>query len=180
MRRLLERDPRLRRSITMTTRAPRENEGRLEVDGVDYDFVTPDQFAAHVRAGDLLEHAGVHTNRYGSPRARVRALIEEGHDVLLQVDVQGSLALREVVPSALFLYVGPASEEDLERRLRKRGMPESVIAERARDRAFELSERRHFEHVIVNREGALDAAVDVALALIESERGREGRAPVVV
>ncbi len=180
MRRLLERDSRLRRSITMTTRAPRQNNGVLEVDGVDYDFVTPDQFAAHVRAGDLLEHAGVHTNQYGSPRARARTLLEAGHDVLLQVDVQGSLALREVVPGALFLYVGPESEDDLERRLRKRGMPEAVIAERARDRAFELAERRHFEHVIVNREGGLDDAVDAALAIINAERRREGRAAVVV
>lgn len=180
MKRLLERDSRLRRSITMTTRAPRTNDGRLEIDGVDYDFVTPEDFDAHVRAGDLLEHAGVHTSQYGSPRARVRALLDAGHDVILQVDVQGSLSLRNVVPGALFVYLAPESREILETRLRRRGMAEATVGERAKDRDFELDAARHFAHVLVNREGELEATVDAALALIGAERAREGRsAPTV-
>lgn len=180
MRRLLERDARLRRSITMTTRAPRKNDGRLEVNGVDYDFVTTEAFAAHVDAGDLLEHAGVHTSQYGSPRARVRGLLEAGHDVLLQVDVQGSRTLRGVVPGALFLYIAPASLEVLEERLARRGMSGATLLERAKDREFEVNAASEFEHVLVNREGELEATVDAALAVIEAERAREGRSPVLV
>ena len=180
MRRLLERDSRLRRSITMTTRAPRANDGRLEVDGVDYDFVTPDAFDAHVDAGHLLEHAGVHTSQYGSPRARVRALLEDGHDVLLQVDVQGSRTLRGVIPGALFLYIAPESRAILEERLRRRGTPEPTLLEREKDREFEVNAASEFEHILVNREGQLEATVGAALAVIEAERTREGRAVIEV
>ncbi len=180
MKRLLARDSRLQRALTMTTREPRENHGVLEESGVDYLFVSPERFERHVVAGDLLEHKWVHTDRYGSPRARVRALLAAGHDVLLQVDVQGSLALREVVPNALFIFIAPESAEALEAHLVKRGTPADVLEERRADRAAELAAQAAFEHVIVNREDALEVTVDAVLALIERERGREGRAHVEV
>lgn len=173
---LLERDTRLRRALTMTTREARPG----EESGVDYLFVSPERFEAHVAAGDLLENKWVHTNRYGSPRGRVRALLASGYDVLLQVDVQGSLALREVVRGALFIFIAPESAEVLEAHLVKRGTPPDVLEERRADREAELAAQAAFEHVVVNREGALEATVDAVLALIERERGREGRARVLV
>jgi guanylate kinase len=173
---LLERDARLRRSITMTTRPPREG----EVDGVHYDFVTLTGFEEHVRAGELLEHATVHTNRYGSPRRRVRELLAAGHDVLLQVDVQGSLALRKIVPGALFVYIAPESAEVLERRLVTRGTPPEVLAERRADREAELAAQARFDHVVVNRESALDATVEAVAAVIEAERQRPDRDAIAV
>lgn len=176
MGRLLARDGRLKRALTMTTRPPRDG----EVSGVDYLFVTPERFEAHVAAGDLLEHAWVHTNRYGSPRARVRALLDAGYDVLLQVDVQGSLALREALPGALYVYIAPESAEILEAHLLRRGTPAAILEERRADRAAELAAARHFEHVVVNREDELEAAVDAALGLIEAARRDEAREAVVV
>lgn len=173
---LLARDPRLRRSITMTTREPRAH----EVDGVHYDFATGPEFEARARAGELLEHASVHGNRYGSPRRRVRELLDAGHDVLLQVDVQGSLALREVVPDALFIYVAPGDPAALEERIRVRGADEATVAARNADRARELAARERFEHVVVNQEGALDATVEAMSAIIGAERARLGRAPIEV
>jgi guanylate kinase len=173
---LLARDPRLHRSITMTTRQPREG----ELNGVHYDFATLPEFEAHVQAGDLLEHATVHGNRYGSPRARVRELLAGGDDVLLQVDVQGSLALRAVVPAALFIYIAPGDPAALEERIRARGSDEATVAARNADRARELEAQALFEHVVVNHEGALDATVDAVAAVIEAERKRVGRAPVRV
>lgn len=173
---LLEGDARLHRSITMTTRAPRAG----EVDGVHYDFATPAAFEAHVRAGDLLEHATVHGNRYGSPRRRVRELLEGGQDVLLQVDVQGSLALRQVVPGALFIYIAPGDPDALEARIRARGSDEATVAARNADRAREIEAQALFEHVVVNHEGALDATVAAVAAIIEAERERLDRAPVEV
>lgn len=176
MGRLLERDPRLRRALTMTTRDPRDG----EESGVAYLFVTPERFEVHAARGSLLEHARVHTNRYGSPRSRVRALLEGGHDVLLQVDVQGSLALRDLVPGALFLYIAPESDDILEEHLRRRGTDEATLEKRRADRPAERAAQARFDHVIVNREGALEATVDAALALIEAERTRPGRVAVTV
>jgi guanylate kinase len=171
---LLEADARLHRSITMTTRAPREG----EVNGVHYDFATADEFERHVQAGDLLEHATVHSNRYGSPRRRVRDLLAAGHDVMLQVDVQGSLALRQVVPGALFIYIAPGDPEALEARIRARGSDEATVAARNADRAREIEAQARFEHVVVNHEGQLDATVAEVAAIIEAERARPGRGPV--
>jgi guanylate kinase len=173
---LLARDPRLRRSITMTTRAPRD----LEVDGVHYDFATLAEFEARVQAGELLEHASVHGNRYGSPRRRVRELLEAGHDVLLQVDVQGSLALREVVPGALFIYLAPGDPAALEARIRERRPDAATLAARNADRERELAAQARFEHVVVNHEGALDATIDAVAGIIEAERARLERAPIEV
>lgn len=173
---LLARDPRLHRSITMTTRAPRAG----EVDGIHYDFATLAQFEARVQAGDLLEHATVHGNRYGSPRRRVRELLDAGHDALLQVDVQGSLALRRVAPSALFIYIAPGDPGALEERIRARGADEATVAARNADRLRELAAQARFEHVVVNHEGALDATVEAVAAIIEAERVRLGRSPVAV
>ena len=173
---LLARDPRLRRSITMTTRAPRAG----EIDGVHYDFATAEDFEQRAATGELLEHATVHGNRYGSPRGRVRALLEAGHDVLLQVDVQGSLALQEVVPGALFIYIAPDDPATLEGRIRARGTDEATVATRGADRAGELAAQARFTNVVVNREGALDATVEAVMALIEAERARPDRGPVEV
>lgn len=173
---LLARDPRLRRSITMTTRSPRAG----EIDGVHYDFATSADFEQHVAAGELLEHATVHGNRYGSPRGRVRALLDAGHDVLLQVDVQGSLALQEVVPGALFIYIAPDDPTALEERIRARGTDEATVATRGADRAGELAAQARFTNVVVNIEGALGATVDEVMALIEAERARPDRRPVEV
>lgn len=176
MRAALERDPRLTRSITMTTRAPREG----EQDGVHYDFVTPEAFERHVEAGDLLEHATVHGQRYGSPRSRVREALGTDHDVLLQVDVQGSLALRDVLTGASFVFIAPDGSSDLERRLRERGTDEVTIATRNADRASELAAASSFEHVIVNHEGAPDGAVHALLEQLDRERARPDRRAIEV
>jgi guanylate kinase len=182
MAELLARDPRLRRSITMTTRQPRplKETGNLEVDGVHYDFATLADFEARVAANELLEHANVHGNRYGSPRTRVRELLDGGHDVLLQVDVQGSLALREVVPSALFIYLAPGDPAALEARIRERNPDPATLAARNADRERELAAQARFEHVVVNHEGTLAATIEEVAAIIDAERARPGRTPVEV
>lgn len=182
MTQLLERDARLRRALTMTTRAPRENHGALEESGVDYLFVSEARFGWHAVQKRLLEHAGVHAKQYGSPRWRVRALLDAGFDVVLQVDVQGAGTLRGVVPSALFLFIAPdpADPSQLDIQLAERQTPPEVLAQRQRDRVTELAAQHEFEHVIVNRRGHLADTVAAAAALIERERGRGGRAPVEV
>jgi len=176
MRFALERDPRLRRALTMTDRARRE----YEVDGVHYDFVTTDEFERQVEAGELLEHAVVHGQYKGSPRRRVREALASGRDVVLQVDVQGARALRAQVPDALFVYIAPDPAANLDDHLRGRDEDDATIERRRLDRAAELAAASEFEHVIVNREGDPDAAVEALLELLARERAREDRAPIEV
>ena len=117
------------RPVTMTTRPPRPG----EVDGVHYVFAGSEAFSAAVRSGELVEHAAVHGRLYGTPRTQLRAALASGRDVLLQVDVQGAIAIREAIPEARLLFIAPESlEQQIEQRLRERGAPTSTSAERAR------------------------------------------------
>ena len=179
---LLERDSRLRRALTMTTREPRENRGVLEESGVDYLFVSEARFAWHVEERRLLEHAGVFAKQYGSPRWRVGLLLDLGFDVLLQVDVQGARTLRATVPSAMFVFIAPDPDDpnQLDDQLAERNNRTETLAQRVKDRAGELEAQREFEHVVVNRRGHLAQTVEAVRALIERERGREGRTRVEV
>jgi guanylate kinase len=177
MRRLRERGFPVAIPATMTTRAPREG----EVDGVHHVFVTPDEFLRNVAAGELLEHAEVYGNLYGVPRSQVRKALATGNDVLIRVDVQGAESLRAALPDALSLFIAPESRERLAARLNGRGTESEGERERrlaAADR--ELEEARHFSHMVTNVEGNLDATVDAVWALLEAERARPGRVPVVV
>ena len=100
-------------SVSCTTRAPREGER----DGVDYRFITPEDFAARIAAGDFLEWADVHRHRYGTLKSDVEKVLNEGKDMFLEIDVQGALEVRRKVEDALLILIMPPSMEELERRL---------------------------------------------------------------
>ncbi|WP_352409051.1 guanylate kinase, partial [Pyramidobacter piscolens] len=104
-------------SVSCTTRAPREGER----DGVDYRFITPEDFAARIAAGDFLEWADVHRHRYGTLKSDVEKVLNEGKDMFLEIDVQGALQVKKKMPEAVTLFVVPPSIEVLEERLRGRG-----------------------------------------------------------
>ncbi len=165
------------RPLTMTTRAPRPD----EVDGVHYRFASRPAFEAALAAGELLEHANVHGELYGSPRDELRAALATGRDVLLQVDVQGALALRAVLDGALLLFIAPESLDQLERRLRARpGSDAEELARRLETARDELEQQHAFDHVSVNIEGDLDGTAERVRALIAEERVRPGRRAVGV
>lgn len=103
-------------SVSCTTRAPREGER----DGVDYRFITPEDFAARIAAGDFLEWADVHRHRYGTLKSDVEKVLNEGKDMFLEIDVQGALQVKKKMPEAVTLFVVPPSIEVLEERLRGR------------------------------------------------------------
>lgn len=168
--RLRERSGAFRVPVTMTTRAPRPGER----DGRDYLFVSEEEFERRVEAGELAEHAQVYGRLYGVPRAELRRALD-GHDAIVRVDVQGAATLRERLPGALFVYVEPDSPERLAERMRSRGEAEEEIARRLRESEAEGGRREHFDHVLLNADGDLDAAVDELLAIIERARGRPGR-----
>lgn len=164
------------RPVTMTTRPPRPG----EVDGVHYLFADAEAFEAAVRSGELVEHAEVHGRLYGTPRTQLRAALGSGRDVLLQVDVQGALAIREVIAEARLLFIAPESLEQIERRLRERGTDPAELARRLDSARAELEQQDAFDAVIVNVEGDLDGTVARVRAWAARERARPGRRAVEV
>jgi guanylate kinase len=153
-RRLLE-DPRFARSVTATTRAPRGSER----DGVDYEFLSPEAFERRVAEGGFLEHAHVYGARYGTPRKNVQAILESGRHCLLVVDVQGVESLQAEDTQALYVFVAAPSMDELEARLRGRGLDEEGAVEtRLATAQEEMDKRDRFDLVLVNDE--IDRAAD--------------------
>jgi guanylate kinase len=172
-RRLLESDPAIDLSISVTTRPPRPG----EVDGRDYHFIDRVQFDAMVVRGELLEWAQVFGNRYGTPRGPVEAALASGRDVLFDIDWQGTQQLREKGRADLVsVFVLPPSIPDLEQRLKSRAQdtPE-VIRSRMAKAADEMSHWAEYDYVVINREIA-DAFEDVR-AILGAERLKRERQP---
>lgn len=166
IRRVMERLPGLRFSVSHTTRLPRP----AEKDGVDYYFISEAKFARMVRDGRFVEWAVVHGHSYGTSLAELRRA-GRGTDLILDIDVQGARQARERIPGAVLVFVMPPSAEELERRLLARGQdgPEAV-ARRLRDARAEVREYARFDFVVVNDE--LDRAVEELAAVIVAARCR--------
>lgn len=177
MHRMRERGLPIAVPATMTTRAPRDG----EVDGVHHLFVDRAAFDRTLAEGELLEHAEVYGNYYGVPRSQVRAALAGGRHVIVRVDVQGAASLRRVLSAALFLFIVPDNLEHLEAHLRERASEdEDALQRRLAEARIELDQARHFDHVVTNVEGDLDATVDAAWALIEREAARPDREPIAI
>jgi guanylate kinase len=165
-RQLLERYPDLRWSVSWTTRAARPD----EVEGVDYHFVTREEFE-HLRdSGGFLEEFEVYGDLKGTPRQFVVDALDGGHDVLLELDVHGALALRQVLPHALLVFIRAPSREEQRRRIEARGAddPEAVERRLARADAEEELARQQFDAVIVNDD--VGRAVAELAAIVEARR----------
>jgi guanylate kinase len=176
-RRLLEADPEVRFSISVTTRPPRPG----EVEGQDYLFRTRRQFAAMVEAGELLEWAEVFGHRYGSPRAPVEVAIAGGADVLFDVDWQGGQQIRNsgLREQTVSIFILPPSIAALEARLIARGQDsaETVAARMAKSRD-EISHWAEYDYVLVNED--LVTCEAELQAIIRAERLRRERCPGLV
>lgn len=155
--------------VTATTRRPRPN----EVNGVDYFFVSHDEFAEMINQGELLEYAIVYNDYKGIPKAQVRQALESGQDVVMRIDVQGAATIREICSDALMIFLTTQDEQEMVRRLmaRKTETPEGLNLRIATARQ-ELKRIVEFDYVVVNREDQLDDAVDTILAIIQSEHHR--------
>jgi guanylate kinase len=166
IRGLLQRLPELELSVSATTRAPRPGEH----DGVDYHFLTAEQFERHVAAGDFVEHADYSGNRYGTLRPELERRLRAGTPVVLEIEVQGARQVRDAMPEAVTVFIKPPSTEALRARLVGRGTdsPEQVQA-RLRTAQRELEAQDEFSHVLVNDRleratQELEAIVSQALA----------------
>jgi guanylate kinase len=173
-RRLMDWDPDLRFSVSATTRAPRPG----EVDGQHYQFVSHDAFRTMVAEGQMLEHAEVFGNFYGSPRASAEAALAAGRDTLFDIDWQGGQQIRRsaLARDVVSIFILPPSIAELEARLRSRAQDsEDVIAGRMRKSRDEISHWGEYDYVIVNRD--LDAAEAQLRTILTAERARADRQP---
>ena len=167
---LREKKPELAYSVSVTTRAPRTG----EVDGRDYFFKTVEQVKDMIFRGELLEHAEVYGTYYGTPKPYVMKLLDEGKDVLLEIDIQGALQIKKVFPSGVFVFIVPPSLEELSQRIHHRGTDtEEVIQRRLASAAKELSFAHQYNYVVVNDKA--EAAAEKVLTILEAERYRADR-----
>ncbi|MCI8438126.1 MAG: guanylate kinase [Oscillospiraceae bacterium] len=165
--RLLASDPTLYFSVSATTRPPRAG----EEDGVHYHFLDRETFEQWIAAGDFLEYAEYVGNLYGTPRLYVDRAMEQGRDVLLDIEIQGAEQVRQKRPETVRIYVAPPSWAELERRLVGRGTEdmEKVRFRLARGRE-EFAAARDFDYLVIN--DTVDRAVDELRAIMYAEHCR--------
>lgn len=152
-------------SISMTTREPRVG----EVDGVDYYFVSREEFDKNVEEGNMLEWAEFVGNCYGTPLDKVNQLLEQGKNVLLEIEIQGAMQVKEKVEDGLFIFLMPTSLAELEKRLRTRGSEEDhIVQERLAKARRELPLRDNYNYVVINDE--VDKACNQIIDIITLEK----------
>ncbi|MGA9191668.1 MAG: guanylate kinase [Anaerolineales bacterium] len=169
LQRMKERDLPFHFVVTATTRPKRPG----EVDGVDYYFVTHDEFAEMIEQGELLEYAIVYNDYKGIPKGQVRQALASGRDVMMRIDVQGAETIRELCPDALLVFLSTRSEGELVSRLeaRKTETPEGLKLRIATARQ-ELKRVGMFDYYVINADHRLDETVDIILSIIRAEHHR--------
>ena len=154
-------------SVSATTRAPREG----ELNHVHYHFITREEFSQRIAADGLLEYAEYCGNFYGTPRAEVEAMRKEGKNVILEIEVQGGLQIREKCPDAVLIFTIPPSIAELRRRLHKRGTEtDDVIEKRIARAKEELPIAQKYDYIVLNDK--LEDAVDDFFAIVRAESMR--------
>jgi guanylate kinase len=168
--RLLASDPNLLFSISYTTRPARPS----ETHGIDYNFITRKDFEARLARSEFLEYAEVFGNYYGTSRETFEAAVQEGKDLVLDIDVQGARQLKVAIPEAISIFVLPPSRDILEQRLRSRSQDsEEVITRRLRGAAEEVRNYSQYDYVLINRE--IEEASARLASIVEAERLRKAR-----
>jgi guanylate kinase len=165
--------PHLGYSVSATTRQPRPG----EIDGVNYFFYTPAQFAKMIQQNQFVEWAYVYGNYYGTPRAFVEEKLAAGEDVLLEIDIQGALQVKRQYDKGIFIFVAPPSMEELRRRITMRGTesPE-VIRQRLEATTTEVAYALQYDYIVINQD--VGTAVEEIKAIIIAEKCRPFRRPI--
>jgi guanylate kinase len=157
-------------SISMTTREPREG----EVEGEDYYFVSREEFEQRIKDDGFLEYAEFVGNYYGTPKDKVEEQMEQGKEVVLEIEIQGALQVREKAKDAVFVFIAPPTKEALYRRLLRRGTEDPETIQRRMDKAereFPLAHK--YDYIVVNDE--VTNAADRILAIIRAEHAKTER-----
>lgn len=162
-------------SVSVTTRAPRVG----ETDGVDYIFYSKEQFESLIQKDGFLEWACFCDNYYGTPKERVEALLSEGKDVILEIEVQGAMKIKETCPDAVLIFNMPPSSEELKNRLTGRNTDaQDVIKKRLDTAVWEISQAEKYDYIIVNDK--IERAAKSFLSVIEGEKCRPLRNKAVL
>ena len=157
-------------SVSMTTRAPRPG----EIDGYHYHFVTHEEFKKTIEEDGFLEYAEYNGNFYGTPEAPIRRLLNEGKNVMLEIEVQGAEKVMDHRSDVVSIFITTPSYEELERRLRGRGTePEEVIRGRMKTSQYELSRAFRYQYIVLNDE--VEKAVERITTIIDAEHMRYSR-----
>ena len=158
-------------STSMTTRAPRSG----EVEGREYFFVSKEKFEQEIEKGNLLEYAYFVNNYYGTPKDKVMEQLEEGKEVVLEIEVQGALQVKAKMNDAVFIFIAPPSWQALENRLTRRGTePQEIINERLTKARNEILFASSYDYIVINDE--IENAVDKIIAIIRAEHAKCERA----
>jgi len=167
VRALMEREPRIRFSVSYTTRKPRPN----EIPGRDYHFVTPERFAEMIARDEFLEHAQVFDNCYGTGVRAVEEALANGEQLLLEIDWQGARQVRTRLPEARSIFILPPTRQALEQRLKGRSTDsDAVIQRRLQDAAQDLTHWSEFDYVVINDQ--FDTALEDLRAVVEDRGAR--------
>ena len=167
---LLEKHKNIHLSVSATTRQPREG----EVDGVNYYFLSKETFEQKVKENGFIEYANVHGNFYGTPKLNVEKMLEEGKDVILEIDIQGALQVKENFKEGVFIFILPPSMEELKQRIIKRGSEtEESLMTRFKNAYKEINYVSKYNYAVVNDK--LDVAVSKVESIIAAEKCRVDR-----
>lgn len=152
-------------SVSATTRAPREG----EIDGVNYYFLSKDEFKREINNGGMLEYAQYCDNFYGTPKKKVVEKLEQGIDVILEIETNGAMQVKGVMPEAVLIFILPPSVLELRRRLNKRGTEEeNVIEKRVKEAEDEIRRAFNYDYIIMNDE--LDKAIEDFEAVLKASK----------
>ena len=168
---LVERHEDVVFSVSATTRPPRDH----EVEGVDYQFLSEQDFQERIEADEFVEWAEVHGHRYGTSRKAVEDALDDGRFLILDVDVQGAMQMRQRIPEAVLVFVLPPAADALVERLRDRGTEgEDTLTRRIENARGELEQASHFDYIVVNEN--LEQAIDEVRCIVVAEGRRTARA----
>lgn len=163
---LIEKNP-IWVSISCTTRNPRVG----EADGVNYYFINREEFLRRIDNDDFLEYAEVYGNFYGTPKSKVMEMLEDGKDVILEIDIQGALKIKESYPDGVFIFIMPPSMEELRSRITNRGTETPESLKTRMDSAYnEISFASKYDYAVVN--DTVEAAVNKIESIITAEKCR--------
>ena len=167
---LLEKHDNIYISVSATTRSPRKG----EIEGVNYYFLTKEAFEEKVKENGFLEYANVHGNFYGTPKVNVEKMLDEGKDVILEIDIQGALQVKENFKEGVFIFILPPSMEELKQRIIKRGSEtEESLMTRFKNAYKEINYVSKYNYAVVNDK--LDVAVSKVESIIAAEKCRVDR-----
>lgn len=169
-KRFMDRNKDVDLSVSATTRAPR----RGEVEGVNYYFMSKENFKEKIKSNDFLEYAEVYDNYYGTPKSNVEEILESGRNVILEIDIQGALKVKENTEEGVFIFILPPSMKELKQRIIKRGSEtQESLMKRFKSAYKEINFVSKYNYAVVNDK--VDMAVEKLEAIISAEKCRVDR-----